>query len=378
MKTPFDLEGYLKDLEYLVNIDSQSKDPEGVEKVADFFVGAFENLGWRVEKKRLDPAVGPSLKITNGEPPYDAFLLGHLDTVFPKGTAAERPFSRKGERAYGPGVNDMKSGLLMGLYAARALSDTHAPGSWCFLYNSEEEISSRRARPWIEETARQSRTAIILEPARPNGNYVNQRNGLGRIEVVFHGRAAHAGVEPEKGISAVNEMAHWIVALHGVTDFEKGTTLNVGLVSGGTGANVVPEKASMTVDVRIREPEERERIASKIEELKTNPATPGITVEANFFLTRPPMNPTPQTMKLCRLAEEAGREVGVDVHWQPTGGGSDGNFTAALGVPTVDGFGALGGGSHSVDEYIEIPSLPARFALLLKLLGKIPGTSFRE
>ena len=378
MKASFDLEGYLKDLEYLVNIDSQSKDPEGVEMVADFFVRAFENLGWRVEKKSLDPSVGPSLKSTNGEPPYDAFLLGHLDTVFPRGTTAERPFSRKGDRAYGPGVNDMKSGLLMGLYAARALEAKGAKGSWCLLYNSEEEIGSRRARPWIEEIARQSRTAVILEPARPNGNYVNQRKGLGRIEAIFHGKAAHAGVEPEKGISAVNEMAHWIIGLHQLTDFEKGTTLNAGLVSGGTGANVVPEKASMTVDVRIREPEERERIAAKIEELRAHPATPGITVEADFFLTRPPMNPSPQTMKLCRLAEEAGREVGVDVHWQSTGGGSDGNFTAALGVPTVDGFGALGGGSHSVDEYIEIGALPARFALLLELLGRIPCASFQE
>ncbi len=376
MKAPFDLEGYLKDLEYLVNIDSQSTYPEGVEKVGDFFVRAFETLGWRVEKKSLGPSVGPGLKITNGEPPYDAILLGHLDTVFPKGTTAERPFSRKGDRAFGPGVNDMKSGLLMGLYAARALSAAGAPGSWCLVYNSEEEIGSRRARPWIEEIARQSRTAVILEPARPNGNYVNQRKGLGRIEAVFHGKAAHAGVEPEKGVSAVNEMAHWILGLHGVTDLEKGTTLNAGLVSGGTGANVVPEKASMTVDVRIREPEERERIAAKIEELKANPATPGIKVEADFFLTRPPMNPTPQTMKLCRLAEEAGREIGVDVHWQSTGGGSDGNFTAALGVPTVDGFGALGGGSHAVTEYVEIGKISSRFALLMGILERIPNAVF--
>jgi glutamate carboxypeptidase len=205
---------------------------------------------------------------------------------------------------------------------------------------------------------------------------MNERKGLGRIEVTFNGKAAHAGVEPEKGVSAVNEMAYWILGLHSLTDFEKGTTLNAGLVSGGTGANVVPEKASMTVDVRIRIPEEKDRIAAKIAELRANPATPGISVDADFFLTRPPMNPTPKTMKFCALAEEAGRQAGVDVHWQGTGGGSDGNFTAAMGVPTVDGLGAMGGGSHSVTEYIEIEELPSRFALLLGVLERIPEAEF--
>ena len=376
MNVSLNTEQYLKDLEYLVNIDSQSKDTEGVAKIGAFFEKAFAEIGWSVEKKELDPSVAPSLKFTNGKPPYDAFLLGHLDTVFPKGTVSERPFSRDEKRAYGPGVNDMKSGLLFGLYAARALTESKAKGSFCIVYNSEEEIGSRHARSWIEDLAKQSRTAVILEPARPNGNLMNERKGLGRIEVTFNGKAAHAGVEPEKGVSAVNEMACWILGLHSLTDFEKGTTLNAGLVSGGTGANVVPEKASMTVDVRIRIPEEKDRIAAKIAELRANPATPGISVDADFFLTRPPMNPTQKTMKLCALVEEAGRHAGVDVRWQGTGGGSDGNFTAAMGVPTVDGLGAMGGGSHSVTEYIEIGELPSRFALLLGVLERIPEAEF--
>jgi len=368
MKISFNLDQFLKDLEYLVNIDSQSRDTEGVAAVAAYFEKAFAGIGWKVEKKDLGPAVGPSLKITNGEAPYDALLLGHLDTVFPKGTVAERPFSLDEHRAYGPGVNDMKGGLLFGLYAARAISQAGAPGSFCIVYNSEEEIGSRRARPWIEELARESRTAVILEPARPNGNLMNERKGLGRIEVAFHGKAAHAGVEPEKGVSAVNEMAHWIIGLHGLTDFGKGTTLNAGVVSGGTTPNVVPEKASMTVDVRIKIPEEKDRIEAKIADLKAHPATPGISVEADFFLTRPPMNPSPKTMKLCALVEEAGRETGVDVRWQGTGGGSDGNFTSALGVPTLDGLGVDGDGSHAQHEHVIVTSLPERAALLAGLL----------
>jgi len=146
MNVSLNTEQYLKDLEYLVNIDSQSKDTEGVAKIGAFFEKAFAEIGWSVEKKELDPSVAPSLKFTNGKPPYDAFLLGHLDTVFPKGTVSERPFSRDEKRAYGPGVNDMKSGLLFGLYAARALTEAKAKGSFCIVYNSEEEIGSRHAR----------------------------------------------------------------------------------------------------------------------------------------------------------------------------------------------------------------------------------------
>ncbi|MGI6253287.1 MAG: M20 family metallopeptidase [Aminivibrio sp.] len=376
MKHTLDLDQFLGDLEYLVNIDSQSSDPEGVAAVAAFFEKAFAEIGWKVEKKELDPTAGPCLKITNGEAPYDALLLGHMDTVFPRGTVAERPFTRDEKRAYGPGVNDMKGGLLFSLYAARALEESKAPGSFCIAFNSEEEIGSRRARPWIEELARQSRTALIMEPARPNGDLTNERKGLGQIRIEFHGRAAHAGVEPEKGVSAVNEMAHWISALHGLTNFEKGTTLNAGVVAGGTAPNVVPEKATMAVDVRIKQAEEKDRIGAKVEELKANPATPGIKVDADFFITRPPMNPSPETMKLCALVEEAGREAGVEFGWQATGGGSDGNFTAALGVPTVDGMGPVGGGSHAVTEYMEIDQAAGRFALLMNVLERIPSATF--
>lgn len=377
MKHTLNGEQFLKDLENLVNTDSQSSDPEGVAAVSAFFERGFAEIGWKVEKKELDPTAGPCLKITNGEAPYDALLLGHMDTVFPRGTAAERPFRRDEKRAYGPGVNDMKGGLLFALYAARAITESKAPGSFCIAFNSEEEIGSRRARPWLEELARQSRTALILEPARPNGDLTNERKGLGQIKVEFNGKAAHAGVEPEKGISAVNEMAHWILALHGLTDFEKGTTLNAGVVAGGTAPNVVPAKAAMAVDVRIKQPGEKDKIAAKVEELKASPLTPGITVDADFFITRPPMNPSPGTLKLCALVEEAGREAGVEFGWQATGGGSDGNFTAALGVPTVDGMGPVGGGSHAVTEYMEIEQAAGRFALLMNVLGKIPGAEFK-
>ena len=367
MEISLHVDQFLKDLEYLVNIDSSSDDPEGVTQVAAFFEKAFRDMGWRVERTELDKSAGPCLHFANGEPPYDALLLGHMDTVFPKGTVAKRPFSRDDTRAYGPGVVDMKSGLLFGLYAARVITAKGMEGSFCIAFNSEEEIGSVRARPWIERLAKESRAVIVLEPARANGNLVNARKGVGQIDVLFHGRAAHAGVEPEKGVNAVNEMARWIIELHALNDFERGTTLNAGVVEGGTAVNVVPELASMNVDVRAKTPDEVERIASKIKELKANPATHGIVVDANFSMTRPPMSPDERTAKLCALVEEAGREAGVEFGWQATGGGSDGNFTAAIGIPTVDGLGP-----QATSEFLIIDTISARFALLLGVLGRLP------
>ena len=374
MRAKLDVEQYLRDLEHLVNIDSHTADPEGVEAVAGFFERAFAEAGWSVKRVDIGTGAGPCLEATNGQPPYDALLLGHMDTVFPKGTVSDRPYSRDGDRAFGPGVVDMKSGLLFALYAARELTATGAAGSFCIAFNSEEETGSTSARPWIERLARESRSSIVLEPARASGNLVNQRKGIGHIHAVFHGRAAHAGVEPEKGASAVNEMARWIIELNELANVDRGTTLNTGLVSGGTGANVVPEVASITVDVRVRSLDEADRIAARIEEMKARPFTPGVSVDAGLVMTRPPMNPDAGTQRLCALVEEAAGEAGVEFGWQATGGGSDGNFTAALGVPTVDGMGPVGGRSHSVDEYLDLASLPSRFDMLMGVLARIPGS----
>lgn len=371
MRAKLDVEQYLRDLEHLVNIDSHTADPEGVEAVAGFFERAFAEAGWSVRRVDIGAGAGPCLEATNGEPPYDALLLGHMDTVFPKGTVSDRPYSRDGDRAFGPGVVDMKSGLLFALYAARELTATGASGSFCIAFNSEEETGSTSARPWIERLARESRSSIVLEPARASGNLVNQRKGIGHIHAVFHGRAAHAGVEPEKGASAVNEMARWIIELNELANVDRGTTLNTGLVSGGTGANVVPEVASITVDVRVRSLDEAERIAARIEEMKARPFTPGVSVDAGLVMTRPPMNPDAGTQRLCALVEEAAGEAGVEFGWQATGGGSDGNFTAALGVPTLDGLGAVGEGAHARNESIFVNRIADRTALLAKLVAAL-------
>lgn len=369
----FSLEEYLKELEHLVNIDSGTYDP-GTEKIAEYFKGKFEALGWMVTARQVNEKVGACLEITNKQAAqFDILLIGHMDTVFAKGTAEERPFSIKGDRAYGPGVVDMKASLLSVYHAVRHLQARGQLGqaAVCIALNSDEEISSKYSRPWLEGLAEKSRYALVLEPARGDGSMVNTRRGVGRYQIEFHGVPSHSGVAPEKGVSAINELAHWIQALHGLTNYEKGTNLNVGVVKGGTTANTVAEHASALVDVRMREMNEVVKIEKTIEELLANPRTPGIKVKVSGGVTRPPMNPSPKTLLLCDRVDRLAGELGVEFAWIATGGGSDANLTAALGVPSIDGLGPVGSLSHTVDEYLEIGSVEPRLRLLCAIIKDI-------
>jgi len=367
----FNLAEYLHDLEYIVNIDSGSRHPAGVAAVANFMAQRYEAMGWHVTRHHFNNAVGPCLEIKNThDNDYDVLIIGHMDTVFPVGTVAERPFSIKDGRAYGPGVADMKAGLLLAYYALKTLQDEgklqHA--KICVALNSDEEISSVYSRPWLEQLAVKSRHAFIMEPARANGALVNQRKGLGRYSFVIKGKAAHAGVDPEKGRSAINELAHWILSLHALTNFEVGTTVNVGVVHGGTAANVVAEHAAGEIDIRFVTMDEAVRIEETLKELVANPRTEGVTASFTGKVTRPPMNPSPATLRLCQATTEIAKKHNIDISWVATGGGSDGNFTAALGVPTIDGLGPIGGASHSPSEYLEINSIEPRLNLLRELI----------
>lgn len=364
----FDEQQFLKDLENLVNISGTAY-VSGVERVATFFKNEFEKLGWNVRAHNFDPSVGPCLEISNTTSSnYDVMLLGHMDTVFPEGTASERPFKIEDGKAFGPGVVDMKSGCLFALYAAKVFQKCDKVPSICVAFNSHEEVGSKFARKWIEDTAAKSKNVIVLEPARANGNLVNQRKGIGRYTVDILGKAAHAGVEPEKGISATQELAHWILEIHKLSDPKKGTNLNAGCVTGGTAANVVPEKAQVVFDMRVKSAEEATKVAEKFEYLQRNPFSDGIKIEVTGGMTRPPMNPSLLTLELCQKVEEIAATLDISFQWQSTGGGSDGNFTAAMGIPTIDGMGPVGGRTHSVDEYMDVKSLNDRFTLLIQLL----------
>ncbi|MFZ7101172.1 MAG: M20 family metallopeptidase [Peptococcaceae bacterium] len=367
----FNQEKYLDDLKKLVNIDSGSRNPAGTAQVAQILAGKYKELGWQITEHNFDSSIGPCLEIVNStREKYDVLLIGHLDTVFPEGTATVRPFTIEGDKAYGPGVNDMKSGDLLMYYALKDLEEKGLlkEAGICVAYNSDEEISSRYSRSWIEELAKKSSRVLILEAARANGALVKERKGVGRFNIEFTGVAAHSGVDHEKGCSAVNELAHWILELHSLTNYDLGTTVNVGVVSGGTASNVVADKAQIQVDLRIREISEEERVIAALNNLKANPRTPGVAVAVTGGMTRPPMNANEKTEELCSLVERIGEKIGVEIKWTGTGGGSDGNFSAALGIPTIDGLGPVGGGSHSANEYLEINSIEPRFNLLREII----------
>ncbi len=364
-----DLNEYLKTLEEIVNIESHSKMPEGTKNVAEYLEKKFKALGWNTELINIGSAVGPCLKVTNSTSgKYDVLLLGHMDTVFPKGTVASRPFSIKDGRFMGPGAIDMKAGVVYMYYLARALSENNLTdcGSICFLFNPDEEISSVASRPVIEAAAANAANVLILEPARANGALVNSRKGIAKYEITFNGIASHAGVDPDSGASAINEFIKWGQEIISLADREKGTTINIGTINGGTGANVVAEKAVCNIDIRLTDISEGLRIDARLKEMQASPFDNRVKVEISGGILRPPFNASEKSLQLCSLVGGIAEKLGISISWVATGGGSDGNFTAALGIPTIDGMGPIGGGAHSDREYGEIESIVPRFELLFE------------
>lgn len=368
----FNEKDFLKELETVVNIDSHSKMPEGTAKVAEYIEERLQKAGWLTEKISVGPEVGPCLKAVNKPcEKYDVMLIGHMDTVFPAGTAAQRPFAVKDGHFTGPGSADMKGGLMYMCSLAEYVAEENLDGSICLLFNSDEEISSVASRPVIEREAVKAANVLVLEPARASGALVNKRKGIVKYELTFNGIAAHAGVDPDKGASAINEFIRWGAEIIKLAAPEKGTTVNIGLVNGGTGANVVAEKAVCSIDIRITDIKEAERIDKKLKEMQAAPFDSRVKIDISGGLKRPPFNTTEASRKLCAVVDEAAAELGLALEWVATGGGSDGNFTSALGVPTVDGMGPIGGGAHSDREYGEVVSIVPRFNLLTAVIKKL-------
>ncbi|GBU10037.1 peptidase M20 [Gammaproteobacteria bacterium] len=365
---------FLSELEPLINIDCGSLNPQGISAVADLMQKKYESIGWHVERADFGSKTGHGLRITNKPDAnaYDLVLIGHLDTVFPDGTVALRPMSVKGERAYGPGVADMKSGVLLMHFALRNLDPKVLDNlSICVLLNPDEEIGSIYSHEWIGEHAKKSKCVLVCESARIDGSLVKARKGVGEFYLNFKGVPAHAGNDPQKGRSAILEMAQWTVALHSLSDFEKGTTLNVGIVSGGTTSNTVPEHAQAKLDIRFWDNTEFDRIEAILHKMQSAPFITGLSIEIKRAAHKPAMYPSAATELLMRVIEEAGTKVGIDIKWQAVGGGSDANFTAALGIPSLDGLGPIGGCFHSEDEYLELASIEPRIKLLQEIINKL-------
>jgi len=370
----FSLNDYLAELRPLIDVDCGTYTVDGIKFIADQFEAKFAELaGWQV--KRIDCAkAGVGLEIRNKPEAeqIDVMLIGHMDTVFPVGTAELRPMTTDAEKAYGPGVSDMKSGLLNVVYAMRNLDQAALDKlSICICMNPDEETGSLDSVDWIQATAKQAKNVLVAEAARADGGLVKARKGMARYKLTFSGVAAHAGNEPENGRSAITEMANWIIAVNAMTNFESGTTLNVGIVSGGAGANIVPEHAEAIVDVRFWSNAEYDDVDTELNGLTQRPFIDGVSVQLEREAYKPSMVPSEQTESLMALVEEAADELSIDINWKEVGGGSDANNTAILGVPTLDGLGPIGAGFHSDQEYLLLESIEPRIKMLMRVLEKL-------
>ncbi len=350
----------------LVMLESPSSERFAVNAVGDFLAGAFQVLDAEVERLP-QTAFGDHLRVTWGEGQGQVLLLGHMDTVWPIGEAERRPFRVFEHTATGPGVFDMKGGLVVALFALTALYDLELSPAHrlCFLFNSDEEVGSLTSRPFIEKEARRSDAVLVLEPSREEA-LVTWRKGVGRFEIEIQGQASHAGAAHERGVSAVEELAHQILHLEGLTDYDRGSTVNVGVVNGGSTVNVRPATAWAAVDLRVTTAHEAERMSQAIRALQ--PANPEITLVVSGGMNRPPWETSPEGQALFQRAKRVGQRLGLDLWPAGTGGGSDGNFTASLGVPTLDGLGIVGNDAHALTEWADVRSLPIRAALLAELL----------
>jgi len=372
---------YLADLERLVNTDCGSYTRDGVDSIGQFVAGFMAAHGATVEL-RPDPAgrlgstvigtwrggskAGASSQVAGPR----VLLIGHMDTVFDPGTAAERPFAIKEGIAMGPGVTDMKSGLLAGLYAVKALvaSGPLPFERLTYIANPDEEIGSPSSTPHIREVAADSDACLVLECARANGDIVSSRKGILDARVTIHGRAAHAGVEPEKGRSAILAAADLVTRLHALNGRWDGVTVNVGVIAGGTRPNVVAERCSFEVDVRAVRRSDLEAAETEIRSLFDALAVPDTTAELEPMARWWPMEKLQRSGRLVERAQSLARRIGFEVRDAATGGASDANTTSGMGVPSIDGLGPIGGMDHSPAEYLEVASIVPRTTLLAGLL----------
>ena len=367
---------FLEELEAMVNVDCGSYTPAGVNAIADRCERRFVEHGWKVERRphEGEPPLGDLLigRLRGAGGP-NLLLVGHMDTVFDEGTAAERPFRIDGDTARGPGVSDMKAGLLAGFFATHVLRDAGVDGFGTITYvcNPDEEIGSPFSGPVIRELAPHHDAAFVLEGARANGDIVSARKGVTDYTVRFTGRAAHAGVEPEKGRNAILRAAHAIAELQNLNGRWPGVTVNVGVVRGGTRSNVVAERCELHVDLRSPELRTLEKAEAEIQRVCAETTVPDVAVTVETDSWHRPMEKGADAQRLVDIAVGAASELGFELRDAATGGASDANTTSAAGTPTIDGLGPVGGDDHGPDEWVDLTSVVPRTALLATILSRV-------
>lgn len=364
---------YLTDLQHLVDIDSGSFDVAGVNQVAGILADRYRRLGAEVNvlpgQEQGDIVLARLPGIGRGK----VLLIGHTDTVFGQGTAAERPFRIEGDRAFGPGVSDMKAGDLAMVYALEALQQLGFTdfGQITVLHNPDEEIGSPSSRELIREESLAADAVLVLEPGRENGNIVSARKGIVTLELAVQGVAAHAGVNKARGRSAAVELAALVLALEGLNGSLPDTTVNIGVMEAGTRANVVPERGFARGETRAFAAENLQEIVRRAQDLVAHRTVEGTEARLTAEFEHYPMEKSARSQDLVTLAQRLASELGFQVQDEATGGASDGNTAARAGKPVLDGLGPVGGQAHSPWEYIEIPSIVPRLSLLSLLIGAI-------
>ena len=364
------LDAIVQTIRSFVEIESPSDNKQAADRMGAFLAGTFEAIGGHAHIHRAE-SYGDNLQIdfASGEKSTPVLVLGHLDTVYPLGTLAKMPCRMEGDRLQGPGVLDMKSGVALMLYAIEALKAWHGglPRPVTVFLVSDEEVGSESSRKITEELARKSAAVLVLEPAAGLGGAVKTaRKGVGDYTLTVHGVAAHAGLDPGKGHSAIVELAKQITAISKFNNLKQGLSVNPGVIRGGTRTNVVAAEATVEVDVRIKNAKQAAGLHRKMHALKPFNKRCKLTIEGG--INRMPMERSAGVAALYKKAQEIARQVDWKLGEAAVGGGSDGNFTAGIGIPTLDGLGGVGEGAHAVHEYILIPELPRRALLLAGMI----------
>ncbi|HEX8605288.1 MAG TPA: glutamate carboxypeptidase [Pseudoduganella sp.] len=363
-------------LEKLVNIDSGTFNAKGLDAVGAIAAAELARQGFRIEKLPATPAAGHNLVATRtGTGKGRVLLVAHLDTVFADGTAAKRPFRVEGRRAYGPGIMDDKGGIVVAVHAAGLLGEQDF-GKLTILLNTNEETGSEGTRALIDRLAREHDVAFNLEPGRAADGLVVARKGSGEIELDVAGKASHAGVAPKQGVNAALEAAHQVVQLSRLGDDAKETTVSWTVIQGGDRSNVIPDHAKATADVRVKTPDEFDRVERDLRRLAANQLVPDAKVAVVLKRGFPPMAASPVTDGLAQKATAVYAEIGRKLTLESSGGAADASLVFAAGLPTLDGLGIVGGGIHTADEYAEVDSIAPRIYLLARLVqeyGRSPA-----
>jgi glutamate carboxypeptidase len=359
-------------LDALVRAESPSTDKAAVDRCGAELSQRLTDLGATVERIPQRERGDHVRAVFNGDGD-PVMVLGHVDTVWPCGQLDLMPIREEDGRLFGPGIFDMKGGIATAMLGVRALHDLNLPRpAIVMLFTTDEEIGSETSRALLEAEARRSRAVLVFEPSLPGGKVKTSRKGVGAFELTVHGVSAHAGIAPGEGANAVHELAHQIVALQSLQDasaVERGVSVNVTVVAGGARTNVIPDHARAAVDVRVSTLDDAREIERAIRAV--TPRIRGTRVVVRGGIDRPPMERGPHVVRLLDEARACARELGKELEEGGTGGGSDGNFTAALGVPTLDGLGPDGDGAHALHEYVRVADLPWRTAFVASLFSRL-------